>query len=584
MNCKYPDEMHFLILLSLLKQYGIRKIVASPGSSNIPFNAAIQQDAFFEVYSSVDERSAAYIACGLAAESGEAVVLSCTGATSSRNYMSGLTEAYYRHLPVLAVTTMIPGLPGMLIPQYTDRSTPPKDVVKYSVNLDPIHTIQDRWECTVKANQAVSELFRNGGGPVHINVVSEYYCDDFSTKKIPAARQICRFTQQDQLPALPTGKIGIFVGAHFRWSDELTETVDQFCKLHNAAVFTDHTSNYPGTMGIPIALTGSQFGLMYTHKPDILIHIGQVSGEYTASGVTPRTVVWRVSPDGNMADTFKKLKYVFEMTELDFFNYYIAQPPTGNSLGYYNEVAALTDKVRGSISVDELPLSNAWLASQIAGKIPEKSVIHFGILNSLRTWNFFQLPAGTEGYCNTGGFGIDGCLSTLLGGAIAQPGKIHFCVLGDLAFFYDMNALGNRHIPKNLRILLVNNGKGSEFRLYNNRGEQVLGNDADKLIAAAGHFGNKSAVLVKHYAEDLGFTYLSASSKDEVLNNLEKFLNEDTTAGPVLFEVFTTSENESAALYKLQHLYTSPQTTAANVIRKVLGKKGMSLAKTLLGR
>ena len=101
----YTDEKNVQIILSLLKANGIKRIVASPGSSNSPFVASVQFDKYFEVYSSVDERSAAYLACGLAAETDEPVVISCTGATASRNYASGLTEAFYRKLPVLAITS-----------------------------------------------------------------------------------------------------------------------------------------------------------------------------------------------------------------------------------------------------------------------------------------------------------------------------------------------------------------------------------------------------------------------------------------------------------------------------------------------
>ena len=101
----YTSEKHTQILIALLKAHNIRKIVASPGTTNICFVGSLQSDPYFEIYSSVDERSAAYIACGLARESGEPVVLSCTGATASRNYAPGLTEAYYSNVPVLAVTS-----------------------------------------------------------------------------------------------------------------------------------------------------------------------------------------------------------------------------------------------------------------------------------------------------------------------------------------------------------------------------------------------------------------------------------------------------------------------------------------------
>ena len=101
----YSSERSVQMLISLLKQHDIKKCVLSPGTTNLTLVASLQHDPYFELYSSVDERSAAYIACGMAAESGEPVVLSCTGATASRNYLPGLTEAYYRKLPVLAVTS-----------------------------------------------------------------------------------------------------------------------------------------------------------------------------------------------------------------------------------------------------------------------------------------------------------------------------------------------------------------------------------------------------------------------------------------------------------------------------------------------
>jgi len=98
MNFYYSVERNVQIVIAILKANNIRKVIASPGVTNIPFVGSIQNDPFFEVYSCVDERSAAYMACGLSEESGEPVVISCTGATASRNYMPGLTEAYYRKL------------------------------------------------------------------------------------------------------------------------------------------------------------------------------------------------------------------------------------------------------------------------------------------------------------------------------------------------------------------------------------------------------------------------------------------------------------------------------------------------------
>ena len=101
---QYSNELSVQYLVALLKAHKIKKVIASPGTTNLSFVASLQYDPFFEMYSCVDERSAAYMACGLSAETGEPVVITCTGATASRNYLPGLTEAYYRKLPILAVT------------------------------------------------------------------------------------------------------------------------------------------------------------------------------------------------------------------------------------------------------------------------------------------------------------------------------------------------------------------------------------------------------------------------------------------------------------------------------------------------
>ena len=178
----YTVEKHTQILIALLKAHNIRKIVISPGTTNVTFVGSVQSDPYFELYSSVDERSAAYIACGLARESGEPVVLSCTGATASRNYAPGLTEAYYSNIPVLAVTsTQYQGRVGHLCAQVIDRSSQMKDLVKKSIQLREIHTKEDEWHTETSVNDALLELRRHGCGPVHINLMTTY-STDFSIK------------------------------------------------------------------------------------------------------------------------------------------------------------------------------------------------------------------------------------------------------------------------------------------------------------------------------------------------------------------------------------------------------------------
>lgn len=583
MDTFYTTERNVQMLVYLMKQNGIRKVIASPGTTNITFVASIQQDPYFEIYSAADERSAAYMACGLAAESGEAVALSCTGATASRNYVPGLTEAFYRKLPVLAITsTQHTGRIGQLCPQVVDRSVIQNDIAVMSVQIPSVHDGEDEWACNVKLNEALLALRHRGGGPVHINLVTAY-SRDFSVRELPAYRVIRRVERGEAFPAVPAGRVGIFVGAHLKWGMELTAQVEAFCRKYNGAVFCDHTSNYHGRYRIQYNLICGQAQYRNeTAEMDLLIDMGEMSGAYM--GFRPKEV-WRVNPDGRVRDTFRKLAYVFDMEEADFFACYAAQEgKDGGDMPYYTECREVFDIITGRIP--ELPFSNAWMAQQTIGRLPENSVLHLGILNTLRTWNFFEAPDSVDCYSNTGGFGIDGLVSTIVGAALADRERLHFLVLGDLAFFYDMNAAANRHVGKNVRILLVNNGCGTEFKNYSHFGAR-FGDGADDFIAAAGHYGRQSRELVRNYAENLGFTYLSAAAREEYLEKVKLFLTPEAAEKPILFEVFTRPEEESAALERMNHILASPPGTADRVkqaAKGILGEKGVSVLKALAKR
>lgn len=577
MNTHYTTEKHVQILIALLKENGVRKVVASPGTTNISLVASIQSDPYFEIYSSVDERSAAYIACGLSAETGEPVVLTCTGATASRNYYPGLTEAYYRALPIIAVTaSQVISHAGQYFPQMLDRSVVSKDIVRHSVTIEPVDCDDDEWKVTNQINVALLELRRNGGGPVHINCVTRY-SKDFSVAKLPDVRVIKRMLPKDDFPKLPEGKIGVYVGNHSRWSEELTVAVDDFCAVTNAVVFCDHTSNYKGRYKVLDSLLGSQdMARNDVLNWDVLVHIGYVSGEY--SGVRAKEV-WRVNPDGELRDVFGKTTKIFQMEEIEFFRHY--KDGTKQDDSFLRECKSTYDRIYSKIP--ELPFSNLWCAKQISMKLPENSVLHLGILNTLRSWNFFDIPDSVFAYSNTGGFGIDGDISSLIGASLAVPNKLYFGVLGDLAFFYDMNVIGNRHVGRNVRIMLINNGRGTEFRNYNHPA-QAFNDDADLYMAAAGHFGNKSPVLVKHYAEDLGYEYLTASNKEEFLQASKRFLTEELTDKPMMFEVFTDSKEESNALHIIRNLETDAKSSAKHLMKDIIGQDNVSKLKKMLGR
>ena len=584
----YTTERGIQILISLLKQTGIRKVIASPGATNVTFVGSIQNDPFFEIYSCVDERSAAYIACGMAEESGEPIVLSCTGATSSRNYMPALTEAYYRKLPILAVTsTQDIRRVGHMIAQVTDRSVTPNDVYVHAEYIPVCTDEVAEWDATIRLNRALLALHHHGGGPVHINLATNY-SKDFSVKELSMARCIRRYMPYDELPALPQGRIGIVVGNHLPWKQQLNEAVNRFCAAYGAVVFCEHASNYTGSYRVYNAVVSQQETYSKgTFHTAVLIHIGEVSG-YGNSPVRDTTEVWRVNEDGELRDPYHKLSKVFEMPEEFFFNRYAdmagerkVQQVAGKV--WLEECHKEYDKLHDA--VPELPFSNLWIAGQTARRLPDGCALHIGILNSLRAWDMFEVPRSVQGcgFANTGGFGIDGCMSSAIGGSLARPQQLHFLVIGDLAFFYDLNSMGNRHVGNNLRILLVNNGKGTEFRNYNHPAAQ-FGHDADRFMAAAGHYGNKSHLLVRHYAEDLGYEYLQASTKEEYLSHLDRFLTPGITEKPMLLEVFTDNEDESQALKTMNTLVSDTKGVVKSVAKKILSESAVKALKGMMNK
>lgn len=577
----YTSERNVQIVISLLKANGIKKVIASPGATNYTFVGSIQNDPWFEIYSSVDERSAAYIACGLAAESGEPVVLTCTGSTASRNYMPGLTEAYYRKLPILAITSHQGNdRIGQLIFQNIDRSNIPNDVAKLSVELPIIKDERDEAFVTMEANKAILELRRNGNGPVHINIFTTY-SRDFSIKEIPPVRVMKRIHAWDNMPKLPNGNICIYVGSHVHFSKEQEHAIDQFCGTHDAIVICDHTSGYYGKYRLLPTLSQLQNAKSLFESFDLMIHIGEISAA-TFAGTIPVKEIWRVSTDGELRDPFKKLSTVFQMPEEFFFKQYSCE--NSNKHNNIDKYHKLFNEIYNLIP--ELPFSNIWTASQLSKRLPKGSLFHISASNSRRCWNMFHLPEGVQCTSNVGCCGIDGCTSSMIGSSLANPNRLCFLVTGDLAFFYDLNSLANRHVGRNIRILLINNAIGAEFKLSAHFCYK-FGNEADKYMAAAGHYGAKSPTLVKHFTEDLGFQYLSATNKEEFIDALDTFTNPQISDKPIILEVFTNHEDENEALKLMTSIIEPEKTLRTRIsksIRSVAGEKGVNTIKTILGK
>lgn len=542
----YSEDKTIQTVLAMFKAYGIRNIVLSPGTRNSGFSASVQSDSWFNAFSVVDERGAGYFATGLAFETNEPVVICCTGATASRNYLSALTEAYYRRLPVIALTFGYEHGDYTLTPQFVDRSVSQNDVKLCSVTLPRADDARSKSICELMLNDALIKCLHGRRGPVHINILHFSYA--FGCKALPQVQKVDYHSAYDVMSAKKTAelmftltgrKLGVFIGSHNKMSAELTAGISAFAKKFNAPVFVDHTSNYHGENKV---LLGQICDILLTeNRPDVLIDLGGICGQYSLARLFKNTEVWRLSEGGGVQQRAGRVTRLIDCREDFFFRKAAACMETGCTLDYFSEIR----KELEGLTINEVPFSGVFVAQHYSKKVPAGSSFHSSILNSLRASNFFPFDESIDHVSNVGGFGIDGALSTLLGQSAADRDRLFFAQVGDLAFFYDMNAASNRHLGSNIRILLVNNGVGAEFVIDQNHRKNSGKYQVEPFIAATGHNGP-----ARDWVKSCGFEYMSASTKEEFLEKIDEFCHPDVKhfSKPVVFEVFTTGDDEAASI------------------------------------
>ena len=562
----YSNYENITMVVSLLKEHNIRYIVISPGGTNMPFVKAVQDDPFFTCYSIVDERSAAYFAIGIYLETGEIVAMSCTSAQATRNYIPGLTEAFYKKVPLLAISMeKHPRFKYQDYMQAPDQASLPNDCVKKSFELPFISDKNDIMHSIRVINEAILELSRDGYGPVQLCIPwLDWKLDDIT----PTVRCIKHYSITDSWDDvnMEGKKILIVIGEHRKFTNDETKLIDRFCDGYNSAVYVNHLSNFHGKYAVngSLSLISMKFEKFESEfAPDILITFGGLTGDYplynTLSRIKLQNVEhWRISLDGKVVDTYDKLTKVFQCD----FNFFMTRMENGKQTSHeyfklwYNEACSKKTDIN-------VPFSNVYAAEKLHEIIPENSNINFAILNSLRVWSFFDIHPSIKCFSNVGAFGIDGGISTMIGQSVVTD-ELCFMVVGDLSFYYDMNALGIRHIKNNVRILLINNAGGVEFKMSGINNKSI-----DRFIAAANHFNNAEG-----WATTCGFIYYSAHNKNEFNSYINMFVQKSDA--PILFEIFVNDIDDADAIRKLREdnsdfgLSDKIKTRAKNTIRKAL--------------
>lgn len=571
----YTIQENVRIVVSLLKQYNIRYIVLNPGGTNIPVVHAVQNDSFFTCYSVPDERSAMYFAIGLYLQTGEIIATSCTSAQATRNYVPGLTEAFYKHVPILAITTSkLERFQYQDYMQAPDQCSLPRDTVKRTFDLPPVTDENTRVQCFHNTKEAILELTHRSPGPIQLNIrIVDLQQGQFENVELPQVSPLRRYMAWEDWDDidLQGKKVLVVVGEHRPFTQRQQAALDTFCDSHNVAIYTNHLSNFFNDYSIHANLLVSSGGIRFL-KPDVLITIGGQTGDYPAYGAfcgLNDTEHWRVAEDGSYVDTYNRLTKIFECPDYFFFEKISNSVSSDHS--YCEAWRSLNNRMEYGV---DLPFSNLYVAQQLYQLIPKNSIMNFAILNSLRCWNYFPLDASINCYANVAAFGIDGCNSMLIGESMNTE-DLCFIVTGDLAFFYDMNALGIRHIKNNVRVLLVNNGGGAEFKIMTQNWKEPL--NVDNYISACGHNGS-----AKGWAENCGFEYMSASSKEELSNTQDKFLRVNDK--PILLEVFTSGYNEQIAIkvFADQNRITTNEDKVKQIVGSIIGDKGISFVKKII--
>ena len=424
------------------------------------------------------------------------------------------------------------------------------------VELPKIKDIVDKRKCLDYLN-ATFATAKYKKRPVHINCPA--YLDLANLHKtLPEDIWGFDFYKSDfekEKKYLQNKNIMIFIGSHKKFTKEESKKLEEFAISWDAPVVCDHTANYHGKNKV---LTSQLANLaLDCPKPDLVIDIGNVCGEYASAQIYGNAKIWRISEQDNFAFRFSKpVEKYFNCSEKYFFE--TMTNASKVSSAYYSIVSTKVNE----IEFPEIEFSTLYVAKYLCKHMPPQSSLHLAILNSLRTANFFFIDESIDINCNVGGFGIDGAISTAVGQSLVNKNKPIFCLTGDLAFFYDMNVLGNKYIGSNLRIIVINNQRGEEFRL-NPVLEKTLGEKTDKLIAAAGHYKNG----VKGWAESCNFTYMSADSKTTFEQQIKEFCHNKYNKS-VIFEIFTDNINEQNAM-NLFRKNSKPIKVKKNIVYKI---------------
>ena len=490
----YSSKQNVNILTSLLVAHGIHHAVVCPGSRNAPIVHNLNECPDIQCYPVTDERSAGFYALGMTQALKEPVVVCVTSGTALLNLYPAVAEAYYQHRSLVVVSA---DRPQQWIDQLDGQTLPQPDAlgrfVKKAVSLPEPHDEDTRWYC----NRLINEALMVKHGPVHINVPITEPLFDFSTPELPKERKI------ELLPA-----------------DISNVTLSHVCRMFMQAKRPMLIAGQPMNPLMDEAVV--QIGDDVDYIPDFVLYTGgSIVSKRLKHFLRKAKETWVVNSEGEVTDTFMNLTHVVQGdgdVVADMVRSNLEEKPHP----FVQKWEALLAQIRQQVVANEPPYSSAAVVKYFEQK-RGANIVHYANSMAIRLANTYSK---TPVYCNRGVNGIEGSLSTAAGFSCVTDEKV-FCVIGDLSFFYDQNALWNQNLRGNLRILLLNNGKGGIFDMLPGLEKSPA---RDKYVAAEHH------ATAEGICQQNDIYYQQATTTEEMQRGIDLLLSADFSR-PMVLEI-----------------------------------------------
>lgn len=548
----YPKIPLAQSILEIFLAKGITNIIISPGSRNAPLTIGFASNPAFQCYSIADERSAGFFALGIAQQTKQPVALVCTSGSALLNYYPAIAEAFYSQIPLVVLSADRPQSKidigdGQTIRQenvFANHSL-------FNANLQDGASLEN----DQKINEALNKAFAQKG-PVHINApfeeplyetVSELTVQSYVSPSIENTAIVGDLSSFATIWNQASRKM-ILVGVNEPNAID-SITIDFLANDASVSVWTETTSNLHHSSfitNIDTIITPFTTSDFENFQPEILVTFGGMVVSKRIKAFLRKYKPkhhWHI--DSLRAyDTFGALTQHVEMDPQLFFDQFIPLTKDVES-DYSQQLNAIKSKrkVKHDAYLASVPFSDFTVFEKIMPRIPNHSQLQIGNSSAIRYAQLIPIDASIEVYCNRGTSGIDGCTSTAIGAAVAN-GKPTTFITGDVGFLYDTNALWNNYIPKNFKIILINNGGGGIFRILPGHEETPVFNT---------FFETSHCHTAEHLAKMYGFNYSIASDETTLEQALDVFYSNNDQ--PQLLEIFTpTRKNDSILLNYFKHL------------------------------